>query len=349
MPQPQSPHAVPAPVRAIRLTRYGGPEDLELSTIDLAEPAEAQVVVAIVAASVNAVDWHRMRGEPYLVRASDGVQRPRDPRLGADFAGRVVSVGSGVANLAPGDEVFGMTMGTFAERAVVPAEGVVPKPPGVSFEEAAAVPVAAITALQGLRDRGRLQAGHSVLINGASGGVGTFAVQIAKALGAEVTAVCSTPNLELTRSIGADSVIDYTRQDATRSGRRFDVILEAAGTGSLLAWRRVLARGGRLVICGAPRGNWVAPVARTVWGAALSRVGKRAFVPFLAHRTPEDLATLAGMLESGAIRPVIERTYPFEQIRDAIAHVEAGHTRGKVVVRVSENAEASDGAIGVDR
>jgi NADPH:quinone reductase-like Zn-dependent oxidoreductase len=321
-----------------------------VAVAELPEPGADQVLVRVLAASVNPVDWHRMRGEPYLVRASEGLRAPRDHRLGADFAGRVVTVGTAVTNLSPGDEVFGMSVGTFADYARVAAEGTVAKPPSVSFEDAAAVPVAAITALQGLRDRGRLRAGQSVLINGASGGVGTFAVQIAKALGAEVTAVCSTANLDLVRSIGADHVVDYMSEDVTHSDRRYDVILEAAGTHALLAWRRVLAPGGRLVICGAPPGNWLAPIARTVWGAVLSRIGNRAFVPFLAHRDHADLTILAGMLERGAIRSVIERTYSFEDIRDAIAHLETRHARGKIVVSMGASGPSGESRAGaVDR
>ena len=237
-------------MKAIVCHRYGSPDVLELEEIDRPIPGDDQVLVRVQAASVNPVDWHRMRGLPNFMRAGEGLAKPKNPGLGADVAGRVEAVGGTVTQFQPGDEVFGMSIRTLAEYVCVSDQGIVPKPANLTFEQAATVPVAAITGLQGLRDKGRIEAGQKVLINGASGGVGTFAVQIAKSFGAEVTGVCSTRNVDLVRSLGADHVIDYTRDDFTRSGQRYDLIFDSAGYRSLSDCRRVLGTDGILVIVG---------------------------------------------------------------------------------------------------
>ena len=247
-------------MKAIICPTYGPPDSLELAEIETPAATADTVVIRVHAASVNALDWHRMRGAPYFIRATDGLTKPKEPRLGADVAGRVEAVGDNVTTVKPGDEVFGMSVGTFAEYVRVSGDGVVPKPANLTFEQAAAVPVAATTALQGLRDKGQLKPGQRVLVVGAGGGVGTFAVQIAKALGAEVTAVTSTPNVDLVASLGADEVIDYTSEDFTRSGKRWDLIFDASGHHSLGDLRRALEPRGTLVICGAGRGNWIGPL-----------------------------------------------------------------------------------------
>ena len=323
---------IPRTMKAIVCPRYGAPDTLELAEIETPEPTDDTVVIRVLAASVNAVDWHRMRGAPYFMRATDGLTKPKEPRLGADVAGRVEAVGASVTGLAPGDEVFGMSLGTFAEFVRVSAEGVVPKPANISFEQAGAVAVAATTALQGLRDKGRIQPGQRVLIVGAGGGVGHFAVQIAKALGANVTAVTSSANVAMVRSIGADAVVDYGAGDFTRSGLRYELIFDASGHHSLGALRRALTPDGTLVICGAGRGDWIGPLARVVKGALVSRFAKQQLRPFLAHRERDDLLALKDLIDAGKLRPVIDRTYPFSQIREAIAYLETGHVRGKVVV-----------------
>jgi NADPH:quinone reductase-like Zn-dependent oxidoreductase len=319
-------------MKAIVFRRYGSPDVLELADVDLPVVADDGVLVRVRAASVNALDWHRMRGEPLVGRLGDGLRRPKDSALGVDVAGHVEAVGRNVTELRPGDEVFGARTGAFAEY--VSGRTFVPKPAGLTFEEAAAIPVAATTALQGLRDRGALQPGQRVLINGASGGVGTFAVQIARALGAKVTAVCSTSNVELVRSLGADRVIDYTREDFTRSGERYDLILDVAGTRPLLACRRVLTPHGTLVVVGGPGGRWLSPADRLVKAAVLSKFVSQRLVPFLAHITREDLLVLKELVETGKVTPVIDRTYPLREVPEAIRYLETMRARGKVVITV---------------
>ncbi len=248
-------------MKAIVLCDYGPPDVLKLEDVEKPVPADDQVLVRVRAASVNPLDWHRMRGTPYVGRAEMGLRKPKNTGLGVDFAGTVESVGRNVTRFRPGDEVFGGRTGAFGQYVTVRQDrAVVPKPANLTFEQAAAVPVAAITALQGLRDVGRLQPGQKVLINGASGGVGTFAVQIAKALGADVTGVCSTRNVELVRSIGADRVVDYTREDFTKSGERYDLILDNVGNHSLSECRRALNPKGRYVMVGGPPGRWINPL-----------------------------------------------------------------------------------------
>jgi len=319
-------------MRAIRFPRYGSADALELVDVDIPSPAADQVLVRVRAASVNAVDWHRMTARPYLVRVTDGWRRPKDPRLGADVAGVVEAVGQDVTRFRPGDAVLGMTIGSFAEHVAVAEGGLVAKPAGATFEQAGAVGVAGITALQGLRDRGRLQTGQRVLVNGAGGGVGSFAVQIARALGGRVTAVTRTDSLERVRSLGAEEVVDHTTTDATRLDGRFDLVFDAGGNGSLLGWRRIIARGGRMVICGAGHGDWLGPVLRPLFGVVLSKVDRRTYVPFLARRDLADLEQLAAWLDDGSIVPMIERTYALAEARAAIRRVECGEARGKVVI-----------------
>jgi NADPH:quinone reductase-like Zn-dependent oxidoreductase len=322
-------------MKAIVQRGYGPPlEVLRLEDVDVPTPGEGAVLVRVRAAGVNALDWHLVRGEPRIMRLTGmGLRRPKRPGVGRDVAGVVEAVGAGVT-LRPGDEVFGWCSGAFAELVATREDHLVPKPPAVSFEHAAALPVAAITALQGLRDRGALQPGEHVLITGASGGVGTFAVQLAKHLGAEVTAVCSTRNLDLVRSLGADHVVDYTREDVTRRGARYDVILDLAGRPSLLGCRRSLEPGGRLVLAGGEGGPWVGPLPRMVRGLLLGAVGDRTIRAFLATETREDTRSLAELLATGDLIPVIDRTYTLADAPEAVRYLEEGHTQGKVVITV---------------
>jgi NADPH:quinone reductase-like Zn-dependent oxidoreductase len=322
-------------MQAIVFRRYGSPDVLELTEIDTPVPADDQVLVKVHAASVNPLDWHNMRGVPSLVRLGGGLTKPKNTCLGADVAGRVEAVGKDVAGLQPGDDVFGMSIKTLAEYVCVAVDGVVPKPDNITFEQASAVPVAALTALQGLRDKGQVKPGQKVLVNGASGGVGTFAVQIAKALGAEVTGVCSTRNVEMVRSIGAGQVIDYTQHDFTRNGQRYDVILDASGYRSLADCKRVLASDGTLVIVGAGDGRSSLRIgARLLKAFVASHFGRRKFVFFVAKRSKDDLVFLKELLEAGKVTPVIDRSYPLSEVPEALRYLEAGHAQGKVVITV---------------
>jgi NADPH:quinone reductase-like Zn-dependent oxidoreductase len=275
-----------------------------------------------------------MRGSPYIARLQFGLRKPKAPWLGLDVAGEVEAVGGNVRRLKLGDEVFGVCHGAFAEYACTSENDVVLKPENVTFEQAASVPVAAFTALQALRDKGRIQPGQTVLINGAAGGVGTFAVQIAKSFGADVTGVCSTRNVERVRSIGADWIIDYTQEDFTRSGQRYDLILDCVGNHSLAACRRVLNPRGIYIIVGAPDGRWISPLPRALQALVMSRLGSQSLVMLIAKRSPEDLAILLELLESGKVIPVIDRRYKLEEVPEAIRYLEAGHARGKLVITV---------------
>jgi NADPH:quinone reductase-like Zn-dependent oxidoreductase len=322
-------------MKAIVFHRYGSPDVLELREIDTPVTGDDQVLIRVRAASVNPVDWHRMRGVPYFVRATEGLGKPKNPGLGADVAGRVEAVGEGVTQFQPGDEVFGMSIRTLAEYVCVSEQGLVPKPANVSFEQAAAVPVAGLTALQGLRDKGQIQPGQKVLINGASGGVGTHAVQIAKSFGAKVTGVCSTSNVELVRSIGADQVIDYTQEDFTRNGQRYDLILDVAGYRSLSDCRRVLGSDGILVLVGAGDGrSSLRMIAGALNALVRSRFGSQKFPLILARRNKDDLLVLKELVEAGKISPVIDRSYPLSEVPEAIRYLEEGHAQGKVVITV---------------
>jgi NADPH:quinone reductase-like Zn-dependent oxidoreductase len=292
---------------------------------------------------VNPLDRHTLIGTPYIARLQSGLRKPKREVLGADFAGTVEAVGGSVTRFRPGDEVFGARSGAFAEYVCVPeGRAVVSKPPNVTFEQAAAVPVAALSALQGLRDKGRIQAGQKVLVNGASGGVGTFAVQIAKSFGAEVTGVCSGGNVDLVRSIGADHVIDYTQEDFTRSGKRYDLVLDIAGNRSWSDCRRSLAPGARLVVVGGPKTNrWVGPLGRVVGVRLASLAGSRKAVPFLATLTREDLVVMQELLETRKVTPVIDRRYRLDEAAEALRYLGAGHARAKVVITVIADAGAA--------
>ncbi|MEN3313564.1 MAG: hypothetical protein V7645_2893 [Actinomycetota bacterium] len=315
--------------------RYGSPDVLELKEIDRPVVRDDQVLVRVHAASVNPLDWHSMRGMPYLMRATGGLAKPKNTGLGADVAGRVEAVGRSVTQFQPGDEVFGMSIRTLAEYVSVSELGVVLKPANVTFEQAAAVPLAALTALQGLRDKGQIEPGQRVLIIGASGGVGTFAVQIARSFGADVTGVCSTRNVDLVRSIGADQVIDYTREDFTRTGKTYDLIFDSAGYRSLSDCRRLLGSNGILVMCGAGDGRSSLRIgARMLKALSLSRFGRRKFVSFVAKRNTDDLVALKELVEAGKVTPVIDRQYPLSEVPEAIRYLEEGHARGKVVIAV---------------
>ncbi len=321
-------------MNAIVYHRYGSPDELALEEVETPVPTEDQVLVRVRAASVNPLDWHVLRGQPYVIRPTSGWRTPKRTIPGVDVAGVVEAVGSAVTTRKVGDEVFGEKTRSCAEYVCGSERLFVPKPARLTFEEAAAIPVGGVTALQALRDKGQLKPGQTVLINGASGGVGTFAVQIAKALGADVTGVCSSANVELVRSLGADRVIDYTREDFTRDARRHDLIVDNAGNRSLLAMRRVLAPSGRLVIVGAPKGNWLAPVARIAAAKLLSRFGKQTFEAMLTDIQRDDLLYLSGLVEAGTIRPVIDRCYPLSEVPDAIRYLETMRARAKVVITV---------------
>jgi NADPH:quinone reductase-like Zn-dependent oxidoreductase len=322
-------------MKAIVCEKYGSPDDLELNEIDLPTFADDQMLVRVHAASANPVDWHRMRGKPYLLRAIEGLTKRKNSGLGSDLAGRVEAVGGNVHRFQPGDEVFGMGRGTFAEYALADEDGIVHKPANLTFEQAAAVPVAALTALQGLRDKGGIQPGHKVLINGAAGGVGTFAVQIAKSFGAEVTGICSTRNVDMVKSIGADRVVDYTREDFTKTDERYDVMLDTVSTCSLLTARRLLKPDGVYVGVGAVEfGNWIGPLLGLVALLVVSRVGSRKLVTFMANGNEKDLLFLKELLETGKVTPVIDRQYPLSEVPEALGYLEEGHAQGKVVITV---------------
>jgi NADPH:quinone reductase-like Zn-dependent oxidoreductase len=312
---------------------------MEFRDVDKPEPTDEGVLVRVRATSINAYDWHMLRGKPYLARLSEGFRRPKTTVLGLDVAGEVEAVGSKVTHVRPGDRVFGSRTGAFAQY--VSGRNMVPMPANLTFEQAAAVPTAGQTALQGLRDHGAIAAGQRVLVNGAGGGVGTFAVQIAKAFDAEVTAVTSARNLELMRSIGADHLIDYRREDFTRSGSRYDLILDIGGTPSLRAMRRALTPTGRLVMVAPGHGQWVGPIVRLVGGMVLSRLSSQSLGGFLATVDKDDLLALKELIEAGKVTPVVDRTYPLEQVPDAVRYLEAGHASGKVVVTVTPDARRS--------
>jgi NADPH:quinone reductase-like Zn-dependent oxidoreductase len=323
-------------MKAIVREKYGSPEVLELKDVDKPVVDEDSILVRVRAASINAYDWHMMRGSPYLVRLMAGVRKPKSSAMGVDVAGLVEAVGKNVTQFRPGDEVYGSRTGSLAEYLRGTERSVlVPKPMGLTFEQAAAVPMAASTALQGLRDKGQLKPGQRVLINGASGGVGTFAVQIAKALGAHVTAVCSTRNVDQTRLLGADEVIDYTKEDFTRSGKRYDVILDVASSGSLSSRTRVLTPSGILVGVGSVDGGGTASIAVGLLETAVrSRLGSQKIPFFLAKSNKEDLLVLTELIDAGKVRPVVDRTYPLSETAEAIRYLETGHARAKVVITV---------------
>jgi len=326
------------PIKAIIYEKYGPPDVLQLKEIGKPVPGDGEVLIKIYASSLNAYDWHMMRADPFMVRLMGrGLLKPKPSIPGADIAGRVEAVGRGVNQFKPGDEVFGAVangFGGFAEYAATPERGLVLKPDNLSFEQAAAVPMAGITALQGLRDAGQIKQGDRVLINGASGGVGTFAVQLAGYFGAEVTAVCSTGNMEMVRSLGADYVIDYMKEDFAGSGKQFDLILAVNGYHPLSAYKRALASKGIYVMVGGANAQIFQAM---LLGSLMSNRGGRKMGGLFAKRNPEDLLILKELLEAGKIKPVIDRCFPFTEAIDALRYVDAGHARGKVVVTMGHN------------
>lgn len=316
---------------------YGPPDVIALETVAKPEPGDTGVLVRVRAAAVNPLDWHYLRGSPYVMRLMSGIGRPNDTRLGVDFAGVVEEVGSEVTRFRPGDAVFGGGWGAFAEFMVMDeSDPVVKMPAGVTFEEAAAVPVAAITALQALRDKGGVQAGDRVLVNGASGGVGPFAVQIAKHFGADVTGVCSAKNAEMVRELGADRVLDYRQVSYIDLDDRYDVIVDNVGNFGLLDNRRVMHPDSTLVLVGGPGGDWIGPLVRPLSALFVNPFVDEEFAPFVSSFNVEDMQLLADMLASGAIRPVIDRRYTLAELPDAIRYSEEGHARAKIVVVVAE-------------
>jgi NADPH:quinone reductase-like Zn-dependent oxidoreductase len=324
------------PMKAVVHLCYGSPDVVRYADVPKPAAKDDEVLVKVHAASVNPLDWHYLEGTPYMVRLDAGFGKPENPRLGVDFAGTVEAVGKSVTRFKAGDEVFGGKFGALADYVAVREDrAIVLKPANVSFQQAAAVPIAALTALQALRDKGQIRPGQRVLINGASGGVGTFAVQIAKTYGAEVTGVCSTRNVDLVRSLGADHVIDYTHEDFTKGDQHYDLILDNVGTHSLLEYRRVLnPRGSYVMIGSTTPGNWFGFLAGPVEGLLLSPFVRQRFSMILAELNQEDLATLGDLMQSGKVTPVIDRTYQLTEAAEALRYLEKGHARGKVVVVV---------------
>jgi len=322
-------------MKAIVYTKYGSPDVLQLKDVEKPTPKDDEVLIKIHAASINAYDWHFLTADIFLIRVmGGGLLKPKNTRLGADIAGRVEAVGRNVKQFQPDDEVFGMVRGGFAEYACAPENALGLKPSNLSFEEAAAVPMAAVTALQGLRDTGQIQPGQKVLINGASGGVGTFAVQIAKSFGAEVTAVCSTRNLDQARSLGADHVIDYTKEDFTQNGQQYDLILAANGYHSLSAYKHALTPKGIYVMAG---GSMAQIFQAMLMGSWMSETGGKKMGAGMAKRNQKDLVILKELLEAGKIVPVIDRRYPLSEAAEALRYLGEGHARGKVVIAVESN------------
>ncbi|WP_217237772.1 NAD(P)-dependent alcohol dehydrogenase [Streptomyces sp. AC555_RSS877] len=324
-------------MRAVVQDRYGSADTLEVREVDPPVPAAGEVLVRVHAAALNAYDWHFLHGDPKIARLVMGLRAPKARIRGRDFAGRVETVGAGVEGLRPGDEVYGEADGAFAEFVCAAGDAVGPKPAGLSFEEAAAVPLAANTALIGLRDVAGVGAGRTVLVNGASGGVGTFAVQLAKAFGAEVTGVCSTRNVDLVRSLGADHVIDYTRQDFTRAGRRYEVVLDLVGNHSLGAFRRAVTPTGTLVLSGGgvfEGGSLVGPMGLFLKRRLVSPFVRQRLLELPARPSRANLATLRELVDSGKITPVVDRTYPLNEVPEAMRYLEVEHARAKVVVTV---------------
>ena len=324
-------------MKAVVYNCYGSPDVLQYTDVEKPSPADDEVIVKVVAAAVNPLDWHYMRGEPYIMRAMGaGVGAPLDSRMGVDFAGTVESVGKDVTNFVVGDEVFGGRSGAFAEYLRIPADrAIARKPANMSFEQAAAVGIAGVTALQALRDSGGLQPGQKVLINGASGGVGTFAVQIAKAMGAEVTGVCSTGKVDLVKSLGADHVIDYKKANYIDASIQYDLIIDMVGNYPLLSNLDVMTDNGTLVMVGSiEKGNWLGPLKRPIFGSLVSLFVDQKFSMLLARMAQEDMNALADMMASGELTPVVGRHYPLQDIAAAIAHSEEGHTRGKIIIDI---------------
>ena len=325
-------------MKAIVYTEYGSPDVLQLKEVAKPTPQDNEVLIKIHAASVNAADLHLLRADPFLIRLSSGFLKPKNQILGADIAGKVEAVGSNVKQIKPGDEVFGdisaCGLGGFAEYVCARENALVLKPANITFEQAAAVPMAAVTALQGLRDKGQIQPGQRVLIYGASGGVGTFAVQIAKSFGAEVTGVCSTGKLDLVRSIGADHVIDYTQEDFSKNGQHYDLILAANGNRSISDYQRALSPKGIYITTGGSVDQLTQAMLQGAW---ISMTGNQKMGNLLARPNKNDLAFVKELLEAGKVVPVIDRNYRLSEVPEAIRYLEEGHARGKVVINVEQN------------
>ena len=323
-------------MKAIVCHNYGSPDVLRCEEVEKPTAGDDEALIRVRAASVNPVD-RVFRGRPYAIRILTGLRKPKDTRTGRDVAGRVEAVGRNITRFKPGDEVFGACRGAFAEYACAPESSLAAKPDNLTFEQAASVPVAALTALQGLRDRGRIRPGQKVLINGAAGGVGTFAVQIAKSFGADVTGVCSTRNVEMLRGIGADRVIDYTREDFTKGTQRYDLIFDCVSNHSLAAIRRVLNPDGVCVIAGGPE-IWRV-LTHSLKGLVLSPFVSQRFVMLMARLTKKDLTVLRDLVKAGKVTPVIDRRYKLSEVPEAIRYLEEGHARGKVVITLAHDDE----------
>lgn len=348
---PEIPKGTGEQMKAVVFSEYGSPDVLRVETVDVLQPADDQVLVRVKAAAANPLDWHRVRGTPYLVRLEGGFRAPQNPRLGADFAGEVVAVGKAVTKYKPGDAVFGVAGGAFAEYVRPRESRIAAVPAGVSFEEAAAIPVAAMTALQGLRDHGQVKAGQKVLINGASGGVGTYAVQLAKLMGAEVTAVCSARNAELVRELGADHVVDYTAEDFTLRPERYDVVIDNVGMRPLSEVQRVLTDTGIVVTIGGggvDEWRWFGPVlARPVTSLLRSPLTDKRHTFFVAETSVADLEYVARLVAEGKVKSVIDRRYPLDQAPEAIRYLETGRARGKVIIEVAPEPHVVQGPFGL--
>lgn len=326
-------------MKAILYTEYGSPDVLQLKEVEKPTPRDDDVLVKVYAASVNAYDWHYLRGTPFLFRLSAGFPKPKNPRLGADIAGRVEAVGRSITQFKPGDAVYGSVSSTgnggFAEYVCAHENKLVMKPDTMTFEQAAAIPMAALTALQALRDYGQIQAGHKVLIYGASGGVGTFAVQIAKSFGAEVTAACSTSKMEMVRSLGADHVIDYTQEDFAKSGQRYDLILAANGNNSVLHYRRALSPNGTYVVSGGTMSQLFQVI---ILGGLISKLGNRKFLSFTEAPNRKDYQFMNELFEAGKVVPLVDRCYPLSETAEAMRYLDEGHARGKIVITVAHSS-----------
>jgi NADPH:quinone reductase-like Zn-dependent oxidoreductase len=322
-------------MQAAQVRCYGSPDVIDIVQVEKPAPADNEVLVKVAAASVNPLDWHYMRGSPYIMRMDRGIGKPKSTKLGVDFAGTVEAIGKDVTRFKPGDEVFGGRSGAFAEYLTIGEEqSLALKPSNISFQEAAAVPIAGVTAIQALRDSGKLQPGQKVLINGASGGVGTFAVQIAKSMGAEVTGVSSTRNVEMVRALGADHVIDYRLDDYTQGEQRYDLIVDMVGNHGPLANSRVLKPAGILVIVGGPKGNWFAPLMGPIKALLLAPFVEQELGMMLAQMRRDDLEVLGELMQAGDLRPVIDRSYRLSDLADAIRYSEDGRAQGKIIVDI---------------
>ena len=330
-----APRTPAATMKAFVRHVYGPPDVVELVDRPVPVPEDDEILVRVRAASVNPVDWYEITGRPYFTRVMGGLRRPKEPSTGRDMAGVVAAVGSAVTEFRTGDEVYGMRMGAFAEYVCIREARAVRKPANASFEQAAAIPVAGLTALQALRDKGGIEAGQSVLVIGGSGGVGTFGVQLAKAFGAEVTAVCSTRNVEAVRALGADTVVDYTREDFVSAGRRYDLVLDVAGNRSVRERRRVLTPEGTLVMVGGPKKNRLfGPMLPMVWMLVVGRLSGRRMTMMVAANSKQDLELLRDLVEAGKVTPVVERTYPLRDLPEALNYLGTGHAQAKLTVTV---------------